>query len=564
MCDIFHSLNPTTELPEHLNDTFDYEPSDICRQAFADLQTLIKRLPLNGEGKMFGVLVVEKDGDVGYLAAYSGQISGRSDWEGFVPAVFDYLSPDGHFKKTEAEIVAFGKRIELLEQDDAYVSAKEALRKADERAAFEIEKHRDKCAEAKLSRDKRRENGISEAENEALIRESQFMKAELRRLRKRWKPVLEDLRSNVEAYEKPLRELKEKRKVMSEELQAWLFEHFEMVRYDGQRRNLMQIFADIPQRIPPSGAGECCAPKLLQYAFLHGMKPISIAEFWVGPSPKAEIRHDGHHYPACRGKCLPILRWMMENDNLGTRYEVRGARNDVLPLVYEDSDIVVVNKPAGMLSIPGKTCLHSVFTVLKEHYGGAFIPLMVHRLDQDTSGLLVVAKNKRAHESLQQQFSEHSIEKKYVALLENNREYKGKAMGIISLPLLPDLLNRPYQIVDHENGKEAVTRYCFSRKEEGGERSVSRREERGRRRENSLLALPSDRQYRRVLLEPLTGRTHQLRVHCAHAEGLNCPILGDRLYGSQRADRLYLHAETLVFTHPTTGERMEFNAKAPF
>lgn len=563
MCKILHIITPEKELPEHLNDPFDYEPSDICRQAFADLQPLIESIPLNGEGKMFGVLVVEKDGEVGYLAAYSGQIAGRSDWEGFVPAVFDYLSPDGHFKKTEREISELGAVIAQKERETPFLSAKKALQEAEEKAEKEIEDYRKSIAEAKLKRDEMRKNGVSEAENEALIRESQFMKAELRRLRQRWKPMLEDLRSNVDVNEKPLKELKKKRKEMSEQLQTWLFEQFEMVRYDGERRNLMQIFADTPQHIPPSGAGECCAPKLLQYAFLHGMKPISIAEFWVGPSPKTEIRHNGHHYPACRGKCLPILKWML-NTKYGSTM-VQGPRSLVLSTVYEDSDIIVVNKPAGMLSVPGKTSMYSVFTVLKDHYGGAFIPLMVHRLDQDTSGLLVVAKNKRAHENLQRQFSKHSIEKQYVALLEKmeptptlpkgwekyviqiNTPSFWEGKGRLSLPLRADPLNRPYQIVDHENGKEAVTEYYILDYE-------------------SISTDPDapEGTFVRVLLHPLTGRTHQLRVHCAHVEGLNCPILGDRLYGSQHADRLYLHAETLVFTHPTTGERMEFNAKAPF
>lgn len=558
MHDIFHIITPKCQLPSDLNNPFDYEPSDICNQAFDEIKPFIGQLPLGDEGKMFGVLVVESEGRTGYLAAYSGQIAGRADWQGFVPAVFDYLSPDGHFKTTEAEISKINTELSLLENAAGYKELKSRLQLHNSLSYTKVEEYAGKVAEAKKMRDERRQKGVTEAEEAGMIRESQFMKAELRRMKKRFSDVAAQLQKEIDECETEIKILRNRRKEMSEALQKWLFEHFEMLRYDGERRNLMQIFADTPQRIPPSGAGECCAPKLFQYAFLHGMYPISIAEYWVGPSPKTEVRHDGHHYPACRGKCLPILDWMLGMKG-GEWEENRAADCEECDkcsslIIYQDRDIIVVNKPSGMLSVPGKTCRESVFWLLKEHYGGAFIPLMVHRLDQHTSGLLVVAKNQHAHKELQRQFEGHTVKKEYVALLETMSEEQGTCIGnivgrrgTVSLPLSPDPLNRPYQIVDCENGKEAVTEYeilnCNSKPADQPE---------------------TEKRYVLIRLCPKTGRTHQLRVHCAHKEGLNAPIVGDRLYGRERAPRLYLHAETICFKHPATGKEMYFRVPAPF
>ena len=328
--------------------------------------------------------------------------------------------------------------------------------------------------------------------------------------------------------------LKRERKERSDALQRWLFNQFVMLNAQGEGRTLTDIFAATPQRVPPAGTGECCAPKLLQYAFAHQLKPLCMAEFWQGASPKMEVRHHGQYYSACRGKCKPVLEWMLEG---GGRTDLPNLQISLhLPLstlhpIYEDDALIVVDKPAGLLSVPGKTDEESVESLLRQQYGEVF---MVHRLDQDTSGLMVIAKSREAHRHLQRQFLSHAraINKLYIALLDGVVD----GCGRISLPLRPDVDDRPRQMVDYEHGKAALTDYEVLGHEDG---------------------------FTRVALTPHTGRTHQLRVHCAHAEGLGTPIVGDRLYGKP-AERLLLHAAKLSFTHPSSGERMTFTSPAPF
>ena len=505
---------------------------------------LIKSLPLpEDEGKMFGVLIVESKQPLSntpnlyYLAAYSGQIGGRADWSGFVPAIVDYLQPDGYFKTHEADISELNKQIERQEQNPERSAALEQLSNLQHEAQDNIEAFRQKVIEGRIRRKKIREAQTLSDEQEAeLVKESQFQKAELRRMRQRYKTVLEALSDKVDIFEKPIQEMKRERRNRSDALQHWLFQRFYLLNLHGERRSLIDIFAQTSLRVPPSGAGECCAPRLLQYAFEHQLKPLAIAEFWHGPSPKVEIRHNGHFYPACRGKCLPILTWMLDIQQPTT---ITHHPTSELPIIYEDDDIVVVDKPARLLSAPGISEYYSVFSIMQQRYPDTDSPLIVHRLDQPTSGLLVIAKTKQAHYLLQQQFLEHQVRKKYVAILEKepslpqSPQLERGLEGFISLPMRPDILNRPYQIIDYENGKTAITKYQYLGN-------------------------------RRIALWPQTGRTHQLRVHCAHAEGLNAPILGDELYGSQSADRLFLHAEEIFFIHPTTGKPLHLQAKAPW
>ena len=584
---VLHPLPPDAqhlEPPSEMNNPFSYKPHPLCLAAAADVMLLINGLPLSkDEGKMFGVLVVEPlhssadKRQLFYLAAYSGQINGRADWPGFVPAIVDYLQPNGYFKTHEADISRLNHRIEELKENPERLAALQELERFKKEAGKKVADYRLKIAEAKAERQRIRETQTLTAEQEAaLVKESQFQNAELRRLRQQYKADLEMLSAKVDCFEKPIREMKRERRERSDALQHWLFQRFDLLNIHGERRMLTDIFAPTSQRVPPSGAGECCAPRLLQYAFEHQLKPLAIAEFWHGPSPKAEIRHSGHFYPACRGKCLPILTWM-----LGNQFTIyRSARRDAcqsknlqftsshhyshtsnasptggkatgrrvcsgilspitqhpsteLPIIFEDDDIVVVDKPAGLLSVPGISEHYSVYSIMRERYPDADSPLIVHRLDQATSGLLVIAKTKEAHFQLQQQFLSHQVKKKYVAILEKEPSMEEGAEGLVSLPLRPDVLNRPYQIVDHEHGKTAITQYQYLGN-------------------------------RRIALWPQTGRTHQLRVHCAHAQGLNAPILGDELYGSRSADRLYLHAASIQFAHPITHQPLFFESKAPF
>ena len=369
------------------------------------------------------------------------------------------------------------------------------------------------------------------------------------------------------------------RKQMSQELQLWLFHQYQFLNARGETRDLVDLWQDYhcsprlrrKYPLPPGGAGDCCAPKLLQYAYQQHLKPVCMAEFWWGDSPKSEVRHHGQFYPSCRGKCKPILTWMLQGLDVDPNPEENGFPHLVPEIVYEDDVMAVLNKPSGLLSIPGRTESYSVATWAQERWPGA---MLVHRLDLWTSGLIVVAKTKEAHLSLQEQFVRHTIKKRYIAVLDGvpilppaggvrggDSERVSHALtpsnspcrGRIELPLFCDPMNRPRQIVDYQRGKTAVTEY------------------------EVLAVIPSDSPYRGktgytlVALYPHTGRTHQLRVHCAHEDGLGCPIHGDELYGRApqtqggvAKERLCLHADRLELTHPVTNERLHFELPYPF
>lgn len=539
---------------------FYYEPSPLARCAVTLLQ---QSLPELKEGKMFGVLIVEYGGKLGYLQAYSGQLEGISD-DGFVPLVFDYLQPNGYFKMQEAEITALNHEIEVLKQSDDYEKAIKKIADLKVETQQVVAEAQHKMVIAKRLRDERRKEKaiVSEDEQREMIRESQYMKAELHRTKKRYAALLQAAEAEVEAYNRKIAELKSTRKRKSDQLQRWLFSQFIFQNARGERKDLLSIFRNYyllhsPQSVlathfatmgeqitlfPPSGTGECCEPKLLQYAFTHGMRPIEMAMFWWGEPPKTEIRQHGQFYPACNGKCKPLLTWMLKGMNVAANaLEVEAKQS--IDIVYEDHDLAVIAKPSGMLTVPGRSKQQSVEAILRQRWGyEETTPIIVHRLDMATSGLLVVARNRYAHKQLQAQFKERTIQKRYVALLSTDllNRVGLPSEGTISLPLCADAVDRPRQIVDKNKGKTAITHYKIIGK------------------------IPLHDSYYseavKVELRPETGRTHQLRVHCAHSEGLACPILGDTLYG-KRADRLYLHAEYLAFTHPTTGKPLSFESK---
>ena len=572
---ILHPIDITKEdcpeIPKQMNNPFDYEPHPLCLKACHELQEYLhKREDWQEEiskGKMFGVLIVEKPGDslsndtreIGYLTAYSGQIGGRSDWQDFVPAVFDYLQPDGYFKTHEAEITHINHSIASLESDTRMDAAKQQIVQLQKARQDAIANYQAKIKEAKAKRDARRQEGpLTTEEEQAMIKESQFMKAELRRLKKSLaeKTTLEN---EYEDYQANIAQLKQIRRELSDALQRWLFSQFRMLNPQGEQKDLIEIFG----AIPPAGSGECCEPKLLQYAYLHGMKPLQMAMFWWGESPKEEIRHHLHFYPACNGKCKPILRWMLPEvnemlDKSPIYNKVENAEGTSgadttqdIETLYEDREIAVICKPAGMLSVPGKAKdVPSVYSVMRKRYREATGPLIVHRLDMATSGLMVIAKTEFAYHRLQEQFALHLVQKRYVALVSSTHPLPIGKEQTLSLPLMPDYLDRPRQIVSHEHGKEAVTRW------EATEALSPSSLPQG--------ITPAAPYYYRLVLHPLTGRTHQLRVHCAHREGLDAPILGDPLYGNHPAPRLYLHAEAIRFHHPLTGKEMTIEKKADF
>lgn len=563
---IFHSIDQALlsgiDFPERMNNPLDYQPHPLCIAVCKKLQTyLSEREDWREEidkGKMFGVLIVENAQpasgapEIGYLAAYSGQIGGRSDWDDFVPAVFDYLQPDGYFKTHEAEISGINQSIRKLEANTHMKEAKGLILQLQEERKHTIAAYQEKIKKAKAKRDARREAGSLNPEEEAeMVKESQFMKAELRRLKKSLSEKT-SLETEYEAYQADILSLKQLRKTLSDALQQWLFSQFRMQNHEGESKDLLEIFRDAALRdypqatiatsriaalkmVPPAGSGECCEPKLLQYAYSLGYKPLQMAMFWWGESPKEEIRHHLHFYPACNGKCKPILQWMLPASTFEPAAVDLSLYNKVETL-YEDREIAVIHKPEGLLSVPGKDAAQpSVYALMRSKYPEATGPLIVHRLDMSTSGVMMIAKTEFAYHRLQKAFLNHQIQKKYVAIIS------GKVIpekGIISLPLMPDYLDRPRQIVDHELGKEAITEY--------------------------EVLEPVDDSHLRIALYPKTGRTHQLRVHCAHQEGLNAPILGDPLYGNEKAARLHLHAEEITFEHPLTGKKMTITRKADF
>ena len=519
-----------------LNCPFYYTPDAISIEAADAVRALIaEHVEWSEEvdsGKMFGALVVrDEQGELGFLAAYSGQIAGRSDWEGFVPAVFDYLQPDGYFAVHEREISGINHRIDNMLSDKEYLHDVELLHRRDERDASETADFQQRMRTAKLRRDERRATA-TDAEREEMIRESQWMKAELKRIRRRQQAERESLAARVVQIGQEVELLKKQRQQQSDNLQRWLFTHFVMLNGRGEKRTLLDIFAD-SGIIPPSGAGECCAPKLLQYAFLHDLQPLRIVEFWQGASPIGEIRHHDNYYPACRSKCLPILRYMLQGIDVQPN-PLEEQTSMQLETIYEDDSIVVVNKPSGMLSVPGKSARESVYSILRRRYPAADGPMIVHRLDMATSGLMVVALSEWAYHALQRQFQQREVHKRYVATLERDISGEVPSQGVIRLPLRADIMDRPRQVVDEERGKVAETSY-------------------------ELLGVDGDG-HTVVVLTPHTGRTHQLRVHCAHQKGLNCPILGDALYG-RPADRLHLHARSLTFVHPKT--KQPFHISTP-
>ena len=529
-------------LPERFTYPFCYTPHPLCILAAKEVQSYLTRQTAwkdeLRQGKMFGVLIVQTEhGETGYLAAFSGILAGKNLHPFFVPPVYDLLQPQGFFKIEEENISSINRNIRQLENDKAYAALSAELARTIQSAENILATAKAQLKEAKRAREQRRKEKELNAQEEAeLIRESQFQKAEYKRLERSWKARITTLQTQTEDWERRISALKSERKTRSAALQQKLFEQFGMLNYRGEVKNLCEIFGQTVHKTPPAGAGECAAPKLLQQAYLHGWKPIAMAEFWWGDSPKTEIRHHGHYYPACKGKCEPILQHMLqglqvEENPMLKRMQVPSKN---LEIVYEDPWLSVINKPAGMLSVPGKEDAVSVYSLMREQYPEADSPLTVHRLDMATSGLMLIAKTKRVHQNLQAQFKNRLVRKRYVALLEG---IVPKDKGTVDLPLCLNPLDRPRQMVHTEHGKPAITDYQVLERLDG--------------------------KRTRIVFYPRTGRTHQLRIHAAHPLGLHCPIIGDELYG-EKADRLYLHAEYLEFTHPITGETVRITKEAEF
>ena len=495
-------------LPEHFTYPFCYQPHPLCMLAAQEVQAYLKTQSQWAKelkaGKMFGVLVVAPlrlpplgGGHLGFLAAFSGTLDGKT-CHPYFDCYFQeeqkrITAINGHICSLQAEIKESPLRQQMQKELDAY--RMEMQRKKEER-------HR---LRAELSAEE-----LATMEPE-MIRQSQFQKAQFKRLQQEWKQRIDADEASLRSLEQQIGELQQERHNRSIALQQWLFRQFSFLNAKGESKNLTELFASTP----PSGAGECCAPRLLQAAYKEGLQPLCMAEFWVGDSPRDELRQEGYFYPACNSRCKPILGHMLQ----GLRVEenpLLSKKDQTLETVYRDEEMAVVVKPHGMLSVPGKDDLPNVQRIVREMFPQATGPMIVHRLDMDTCGLMVIALTDDMYHKLQNDFRYHRIRKTYRALLE--KEMPVGQQGEIRLPLRPDVMDRPRQMVDYQHGKTAITYYKVL--ENVGNHAL-------------------------VELQPQTGRTHQLRVHCAHPDGLNNPIVGDRLYGSP-SDHLCLQAYQLV------------------
>ena len=520
-------------VPEVFNNPFDYVPHELCKVAAAELQSYLGNHPeLCREGKMFGVLVVRcADGSLGWLAGFSGNINHRNRYPFFVPPVFDLLDADGFFVKDEAELDAVNARIAAIERSEELAVARRNLAVARCHADSCLDDLKRRFAADKVRRDALRAQGVDADTERRLIAESQFQKAELKRVRQRLAAEEAVVQARVDEFDNEALRLKAYRKERSAEVQRHIFSSFVMLNARGERRSLLEIFSHTPQGIPPAGAGECAAPKMLQYAYLNGMLPLVMAEFWWGDSPASEVRHHAHFYPACVAKCKPILGFMLQG--LDVEPERRCSDNHDIKILYDDPWLLVVDKPAGMLSVPGRIDATSVWHKV-QHSGSSISPMAVHRLDMDTSGVLVFAKDINTYRVLQRMFARREVRKTYIAVLDG---IVTADSGTIELPLHADPLHRPRQCVDFERGKPAVTDF----------RVIIRSDD-----------------TTTVEFSPHTGRTHQLRVHAAHRLGLNTPIVGDRLYGRRQSQRLYLHALRIELQHPVTGDLLSVESPLPW
>lgn len=547
-------INPC-DIPQKFDYPFYYEPHKIAKLAAKQVKEYLKNqndfthnfgldpkddtTPI---GKMFGILVCQnQEGEIGFIAAFSGKLANSNQHKYFVPPVFDMLNKDGFFLQEEEYLNKINRTLEVLEQDQTYLSLKQEIIAFKQEAEQRIIRCKKLHKTNKNDRKKQRKEILPTLNTEEalayeddLIKQSLRDKYEFRKLNQIIEEEALRLNNQLNHFEEQINQLKDERKSKSNLLQNQLFDQYQFLNQDKIKKGLRDIFKDTAAQQPPAAAGECAAPKLFQYAFSNNLKPICMAEFWWGDSPKSEVKKHDQYYPACTGKCEPILAHMLEGIHMDDNPLIKqDDQGDLLEIIYQDDDIVVVNKPEEFLSVPGVEIKDSVYIRIKHQFPNATGPLIIHRLDMATSGILVLALNKEAHKLIQQQFIKRKVNKRYVALLDGIIK---DDEGYIELPLRVDLDDRPRQMVCYEHGKPAKTKYKVIR-----------------RKDNQTL----------IHFYPITGRTHQLRMHASHHDGLNAPIVGDDLYG-KKANRLHLHAELLEFTHPVTKELMKFQVEAKF
>ena len=538
-------------LPERFTFPFYYDPHPLALVAAKELQDYLSvqtdfthdfGIDGVGVGKMFGVLIVRNaENELGYIQAFSGMMSSQTVVNGFAPPLYDILDPEGYFQKKTRVLALLTEAIQSLQIDPSRQSMKTQYELIEtnyyQKFKEQKAKHKSDKRARKLIREEK-QNNIPEEEYKFLLTRHKQESLNAQFLLQSYGEYIDQelalakvkyLTSSIK-----LDALKQKRKSKSNALQQWLFDQYNFLNISGEKRNVIDIFRNRVVDVPPSGTGDCAAPKMLQYAFSNGLNPVAMAEFWWGKSPNSEVRKHGNFYSACRGKCEPVLGHMLQGIDVDPNpFLTNQALGKILETIYEDEYICVINKPTEFLSGPGKYVTDSVQERMKDKYPESTGPLIVHRLDMSTSGLLVIGKTKEIYTQLQLQFVKRTVKKRYIALLDGvvtNDE------GYIDLPLQLDINNRPYQKVEYEFGKSARTRFEVIERKAGKTK---------------------------IYFYPVTGRTHQLRVHAAHVDGLNAPIVGDDLYGV-KGDRLHLHAESITFTHPVTGEEVTLSVEAEF
>lgn len=539
LCTYVHEIEvpPSSPLPLKFDFPHQYEPNEWAVKASLSLQ---KKIPgtfqhdFNRSGKMFGVLVVETTDGPRYLAGFSGKIDESTTIEGFVPPIFNTLEEEGLFKQGEAELSALTQRIVDKEQDPRFLSLLAEKIELSTQKSQELNGLKTKILTNKVRRNALRNGGtLTLNEQQRLAKESMEEQRNLKAVKKKYQSALIQIEKSIQQKIAEIEGLKSLRSQGSIDLQKRLFEQYLLINFKKEKATVLSLFQDRSQPMPPAGTGECALPKLLQFAALHRFKPLCFAEFWWGNSMVGEVRKHGHYYPACRAKCEPLLDFLLHGIPKQNNPILKTVATHPISIVFEDDHLMVIEKPSGLLSVPGRSSMDSVEDRLRLMFPHYPFLKAVHRLDLGTSGLMVIAKNEGSHTELQRQFEKRKVEKKYLAILEGTL---GETSGEISLPLRLNLEHRPHQMVCFEHGKKALTTYKV---------------------------LSTFNNQTRILFTPTTGRTHQLRVHAAHPNGLNCPILGDELYGIKK-DRLYLHASYLSFQHPTLKTKLTFDSNAPF
>ncbi|BAY08047.1 RluA family pseudouridine synthase [Calothrix sp. NIES-2098] len=504
------------------------------------MQQLAKDEIYTQEGKMYGILLVElPTGEQRVIKAFSGLLNGCSVVEGWVPPISGREEVALEEAKTLAELEAIKQELITLNQ----LPERQQYEILSREFAQQLQAMRDRHRDRKHQRHEKRQLICATLTGEALTiaieqldEESRQQGIEQRQLKRQHNEVLQPLKQVIAAADKRMQELKQQRKQLSRQLQAQMQAAYTLMNFLGQRRSLQQL---MPQGLP-TGTGDCCAPKLLQYAATHNLKPLAMAEFWWGTKSTDGDKIPGRFYGACAERCQPLMGFLLSGFseiNSSRLLSVNQEKDETLSIIYEDKWLIAVNKPAGLLSVPGRyfDTQDSVLSRLRNSLPDGMSLNTVHRLDRDTSGILLLARDRQTYRQLSIQFQQQQIHKVYEALLAGIVTVD---RGVIELPLWGNPDNRPYQQVDWEYGKPSITHFQV---------------------------LAREGNYTRVEFTPLTGRTHQLRVHAADVQGLGVAILGDRLYGcNQVASRLYLHARELSFQHPHLEETLQIQAKTPF